>query len=221
MSAPEPPTRVALADGDPLARRVVRVALEREPDLEVVGEAGDGEHAVALVAGTSPHVLLAELTLPLLDGIGVVRRLRDAGSDTQVVILSMTRSRQLEMRAVLAGASGYLRKSDDLDAVVRAVRGVARGEAAVSRLLATALVERLRQTPEAGIGVRPVRSPLTGREWEILDLMTLGAGTRDIAAQLFLSEHTVHSHAKSIRRKLGVRTRAEAVEAGRRLRRAL
>jgi DNA-binding NarL/FixJ family response regulator len=207
--------RIVLIDGDPLARRVIRSALEAEDDLDVAGEAGDLDGAVALVARTRPDVVVTELLGP---GVEALRRLCEAAGDARVVVLSTTRSDALELRALMAGASGYLGKDADLGAVVRAVRAVDRGEAAVSRRLTSLLVDRLRTAPEPGVGLRPVRSPLTGREWEVLDLLTLGAGTREIAARLFLSEHTVHSHAKSIRRKLGVRTRAEAIEAGRRLR---
>jgi DNA-binding NarL/FixJ family response regulator len=206
--------RIVLVDADPLARRVIRGALEDEGDLEVVGEAGTVAVAVEVIRRTAPDVVVSEL--PHGD-IEVVRRLAQA-AEGPVLVLSTVRDDVLELRAALAGASGYLGKDADLGAVVRAVRAVDRGEAAVSRQVTSLLVDRLRVAPEPGVGVRPVRSPLTDREWEVLDLFTLGAGTREIAARLFLSEHTVHSHAKSIRRKLGVRTRAEAVEVGRRLR---
>jgi DNA-binding NarL/FixJ family response regulator len=105
-----------------------------------------------------------------------------------------------------------------IESVGRALRSVASGEAAVSRSLTSYLIEQLRYTTENGRGMRPVKSPLTTREWEVLDLICAGDSTREISAKLFLSEDTVYSHTKSILRKLGVHSRAEAVEAAARLR---
>jgi DNA-binding NarL/FixJ family response regulator len=117
-----------------------------------------------------------------------------------------------------AGAAGYLAKDLDPIMLPRVLRGVIDGEAAISRRLTMSLVESYRRAPRGGAGLRPVRSTLTDREWEVLDLLSAGAGTEDIARSLVLSTETVRSHLKNLYRKLEVRSREEAVQAARRLR---
>jgi DNA-binding NarL/FixJ family response regulator len=209
--------RVILADPDPLARRVVRDELQRQSEFVVVAEASDGVEALELTRHYRPDVLLCEAVMPRVTGLDVTRLLRESVPEVRVVIFAVTSDPELEMRTLRAGAVGYLTKTQGVAAVPASLRGVARGEAAVSRLLTMRLIERLRQAPEAGTGMRPVKSNLTSREWEVLDQLVMGASTRDIASRLFLTEDTVYSHIKSIMRKLGVRSRQEAVDAAERL----
>jgi NarL family two-component system response regulator LiaR len=210
--------RVIIADPDALARRVIRDALTTAPGFVVSAEAKDGVEAVELAVHYRPELVLMEVGLPQLDGISACREILARAPEVRVVMLSVPQDRGTELRALRAGASGFLTKSAPIESVARALRSVAAGEAAVSRRLTSHLVDIVRNTTEDGRGMRPVRSPLTTREWEVLDLICAGLSTREISAKLYLSEDTVYSHTKSILRKLGVHSRAEAVEAASRLR---
>ena len=135
-----------------------------------------------------------------------------------IVILSSTEDQEVGLMGLRAGASGFLAKSVGVEALPRALRGAKAGEAVVSRRMAMRVIEGLRKVREDGSGMRPVRSRLTSREWEVLDLLCDGRSTEDVADTLVLSAETVRSHVKHVLGKLGVHTRAEAVEAAERLR---
>jgi DNA-binding NarL/FixJ family response regulator len=209
--------RVVLADPDALARRSVRDALADGAGTVTVADAGNAGDALTLVRYHRPEVLLAESRQPDMPGEELCRRVGREASDTAVVMLGALEDPDLAVRCLRAGAAGYLTKDLDPAALPRILRGVAAGEAAVSRRMATHLVEALRDVPEAGW--RPVRSRLTSREWEIVDLLGEGASTDAIAQRLVLSHATVYSHVKSVLAKLGVHSRGEAVPAAMRLRR--
>lgn len=204
--------RVVIADPDPLARRAVRDELQSRPRFVVAAEASDGVEAFELCRHYRPELLVTEAVLPRVDGIELTRSLRDDVPEVRTMIFAVSSDPGISLRALRAGAWGYLPKDAGIAAVGASLAAVARGEAVVSRMLTMRLIERLRQVPEAGTGIRPVKSNLTSREWEVLDMLVTGAGTSAIAGTLFLTEDTVYSHVKSIMRKLGVRTRGEAIE---------
>ena len=202
--------RVIVADDDPLARRLVRDALQLAGVI-VIADASDGREAVELARHYRPDVVLMDVVMPGMDGIEATRRICEDVPETKVVMLTRSHDDELGLLGLRAGASGHLTKEISVDAIPRAIRGAHAGEAAISRQLSMRLVERLRSLPDGGIGTRPVRSPLTPREWEVLDLMCANTGTEEMAEKLVLSVETVRSHIKNILRKLGVRSREEAV----------
>jgi DNA-binding NarL/FixJ family response regulator len=212
--------RLIIADADPLARRMIRDSLGQSAGIVVVAEAKDGIELIELATHYKPEVVLTEVGLPSVDGIEACRRIVLKAPTVRVVMFTIGQDQATEVRALRAGAAGVLSKDISIDSVARALRRVAEGEAAVSRSLTMHLIEIVRRTTETGAGLRPVKSVLTSREWEVLDLMCAGASTREIAESLFLSEDTVYSHSKSILRKLGVHSRTEAVLAAERLRRS-
>ena len=210
--------RVLVADPDPLARRALTDAVREDGGFLVIGQAADAVEAVELACHYRPDLVLLAAHLPNADAIAICERIVRASPVTRVVILATEPDVELEMRAVRAGASGYVVKSDETESIGRALSVVIAGHAIVSPELTAVLVDRLRRTPEGGTGTRPVKSALTDREWEVLDLICGGATTREIADSLYLSPETVNSHAKSVLKKLGVHSRAAAVEAASMLR---
>jgi len=209
--------RVIVADDDPLARRVVRDALEAG-GIIVIAEAANGREAVELSLYYKPDVVLMDLVMPEVDGIQATRRILEREPEVEVVILTSSDDDEVGIVGLRAGATGFLNKRAGVDALPRALRGAVAGEAVVSRRLTMRLVDTIRRTRADGAGIRPVRSRLTPREWEVLDLLCAGQSTDDIADTLVLSSETVRSHIKNVLRKLGVRSRQAAVEEARRMR---
>jgi NarL family two-component system response regulator LiaR len=159
-----------------------------------------------------------EVSLPDLDGLAATRQILAAAPEIRVLFFSWQDEEETQLEALRSGASGFLSKNVSIETVPRVVERMVRGEAAISRRLTMRLIERLRSLPENGTGMRPIRSQLTSREWEVLDLLCQGKDTKQIAEALVLSEETVYSHAKNLLRKLQVHSRREAIEAAQRLR---
>ena len=206
-----------IVDQDPLVRRVVRDALAGS-GISVVAEATDGREAVDLAARHKPDVVLTDIVLPELDGPTVIRRIVSASPLVRVVVFTAAKDAQTGITALKAGASGFVSKDLDLDSLPRIITAVARGEVAVSRAFVSILIDRLRSAPEGNTGLRPVRSPLTSREWEVLDLLCAGLSMEEVTDALVLSPETVRSHLQRAMRKLGVHSRGDAVDAARELR---
>ena len=214
----QPRLRVLVVDDDPLVRRMIRDVL-LPADILVVGEAHNGRDALRAARYYKPDIILLDVVLPGIDGITALEQMvADEQVHARIVVLSVRGERDLGYLALRKGAAGYLNKELDLTVLPRVLRDVAEGGAAVSRTLTADLARRLRELPEAPVGMRPVRSVLTTREWEVVDQLCLGRSTSDIAAALVLSTETVRTHVKNIMRKLKVHSRAEAIEAAERLR---
>ena len=205
--------RVVIADADPFARRTVRDVLQEADGIVVAADAENAREAVELAAYFRPDVIFVGTTLGDVD---LVRDLARAAPESHVGLLATYYDEGDALSALRAGAMGYLAKQMDPSELQDVVRRLARGEAIVPPGLAARVLECLREVPDTGW--RPVRSRLTSREWEIVDLMGEGASTRTIADRLVLSPATVYSHVKSVLRKLGVHSRPDAVSAAERLR---
>jgi DNA-binding NarL/FixJ family response regulator len=209
--------RTIIIDDDPLARRTIKDVLQAAGFI-VIAEAPTGREGIELVVHYRPDVVLMDVLMPGIDGIEATRLILERVPDARIVLLTSGDQEDVAMMGLRAGAVGFLQKDIDLDVLPRALAGTVDGEAAISRRLALHLIERLRRTREGSIGMRPVRSTLSGREWEVLDMLCEGSGTEDIADAFVLSTETVRSHVKSILRKLGVSSRSEAIAAAARLR---
>lgn len=211
------PLRVIVADDDAFARRMIKDALQRA-DVVVIAEAHNGYEAVELCLHYRPDIVVMDVVMPEIDGIAATRRILKEIPEQRIVMLTSTDEEEMGLLGLKAGAAGFLSKDLDIDVLPRALRGAVDGEAVISRRLGMRLVEHLRRAPEGGAGMRPVKSPLTAREWEVIDLLYEGQTTDQIADTLVLSTETVRSHVKNILRKLNARTRAEAVAAAQRMR---
>jgi DNA-binding NarL/FixJ family response regulator len=212
-----PPLRTIVVDDDPLVRRLIKDTLQMD-GVTVIAESSNGREAVELALFYRPDVVLMDFMMPELDGIEATRRIYESDPSIRVVLLTGAADDEIGLRGLRAGAAGFLSKDMSLASLPRALRSTVDGEAAISRRLAMQLVQHFRTAPTAGMGLRPVRSALTDREWEVLDLLSGGASNEDISRLLVLSTETVRTHLKNLYRKLGVRSRTEAVDAAMRMR---
>ena len=203
--------RVLLVDDQKLMREGLRVLLEMEPDLEVVGEAEDGQAALAAYAEHQPDVVLMDIRMPGMDGVEATRRLRERWPDARVIILTTFDDDEYVFEGLRAGALGYLLKDVSGHELAEAVRTVAGGGALIEPSVARKVVaEFARLAPPARPPDAGLAEPLTEREQEILHLLAQGLSNREIAQQLFLAEGTVKNYVTSILQKLGVRDRTQA-----------
>jgi two-component system nitrate/nitrite response regulator NarL len=205
-------TQILIVDDHPLTRDALS-ALLQQSGFAVAGLAADGEAAVQLAGELAPDLILLDLSLPGMNGLEALPQLRAAAPDAEVVVLTASGTEENLLGAIRGGAAGYLLKSEPPERIVEFLQGVARGEAALSGSIARRLLDTVRETGGRETGVPDsIAAELTAREVEILLLLDDRLETDQIAKRLFISEHTVRSHVKSILRKLGVSSRREAVE---------
>jgi len=205
--------RILLVDDHPLTRSALS-GLLMQHGFDVVGEAEDGQQAVARATDLQPDLILLDLSMPGVDGLTALPRLRDAAPSCEVVVLTASGTEENLLGAIRGGAAGYLLKNEPPERIVGFLRGVANGEAALSGAIARRLLEQVRSSGGRGSGVPDsIAQLLSARELEVLLLLDEHLGTDEIAKRLFISEHTVRSHVKSLLRKLGVSSRRDALEA--------
>ena len=202
MSTLDRPIRLLIVDDHPVVRDGLRGVFTGDPDFEVVGEAGDGAEAVAMVERNPADVVLMDLRMPRMGGVEAIARLREAAPTTRVLVLTTFDTDRDVLPAIEAGATGYLLKDAPRDELVRAVRAASRGESVLSSAVAGRLMGQVR---------KPTQEALSRRELDVLKLIADGATNREAAGQLFVSEATIKTHLLHIYDKLGVRDRAGAV----------
>ncbi|MDO8568166.1 MAG: response regulator transcription factor [Dehalococcoidales bacterium] len=201
--------RVVIAEDHAIVRQGTRSLLEREADLEVVGEAADGEQAVKLIGELRPDVAILDIAMPKLNGIEVTRQTKPLYPSTAILILTAYDNDEYVFALLEAGAAGYLLKDADGKELVKAVRAVYGGESVLHPVIARKVISRL-NAPPVKPGERPA-ADLSEREIEVLKLAAKGLSNTDIGARLFISKSTVQGHLSSIFNKLGVGSRTEAI----------
>jgi DNA-binding NarL/FixJ family response regulator len=204
--------RILVVDDHPLTRDALAMLLE-QGGFDVVGQAGDGLEAIDLARRLQPNLVLLDLSMPELDGLAALPRLREAAPECEVVVLTASGTEDNLLAAIRGGAAGYLLKTEPPERIVEFLEGVAEGEAALSGAIARRLLEQVREGASQGGVPDAIARALSARELEVLLLLDDHLGTDEIAKRLFISEHTVRSHVKSLLRKLQVSSRREALEA--------
>ncbi len=206
------PETILIVDDHPLTRSALS-ALLGQNGFNVVGEVADGEEAIEQARSLNPDLVLLDLSMPGMNGLDALPRLREAAPNTEVVVLTASGTEENLLGAIRGGAAGYLLKSEPPERLVEFLRGVANGEAALSGAVARRLLETVRSTGGRETGVPDsIAETLSAREVEVLLLLDERLETDEIAKRLFISEHTVRSHVKSVLRKLDVSSRREALE---------
>lgn len=202
--------RITIVDDHALFREGVRDILSNQPDFEVVGEAGDGQEALSLAADKNPDVMLMDLRLPRLGGVMAIKRIREAHEDVKIIVVTMCEDDDHKREAILAGADAYLSKMEESEVVLDTIRKLMRGRRLISDQMRTEF-EKEREV-EIARGEAPMT--LTDMEQRVLEGLCRGKSNRDLAGEFCMCERTLKNHLNSVFRKLGVKTRLEAVARG-------
>jgi NarL family two-component system response regulator LiaR len=196
--------RVLIVDDHAVVRQGLRFMLEQRPDIEIVGEAGDGERAITLAADLLPDVVLLDLLMPTMDGLTAVREIKRLVPSTQIIILTSYHEGEQIFQAIKAGALSYLLKDASAEELVAAVRAAAHGESKLHPAVAAQVLREMRQQQSA------LHNDLTPRELDVLKHIARGHSNPEIAAELVISEPTVRTHVANILSKLQLADRTQA-----------
>lgn len=203
--------RVLIVDDHALFRQGLQTVLDQEADIEVVGEAGDGQQAVQQAQELMPDVVLMDIRMPGRSGIDAAQRIKDSVPHAKILMLTISDEEVDLFDAIKAGASGYLLKEIPVDEIADAVRSVAAGQSRISPSMATKLLQEFSAMSKHEPKEMPSAPRLTDREMQVLKLVAEGLGNRDIAERLYISENTVKNHIRNILEKLHLHSRMEAV----------
>jgi two-component system, NarL family, response regulator LiaR len=207
-NAADRPIRVLLVDDHPVVRKGLRALFEREPGIDVVGEAGDGEQAVQAVERLGPDVILMDLEMPGIGGVEAARLITERHPASKIVVLTSHAAEEDVFPALKAGALGYLLKHSAPDDVVRAIHQAHRGETVLHPAIARMVLQELNRPPQPS--EQQTSDPLSSRELEVLRLLARGMSNQEIADSLVVGEATVRSHVSAILRKLQLASRTQA-----------
>lgn len=200
--------RVVICDDQSIVRDGLEMLLKLEPDMEVVGTAGDGATAVDIVAEKKPDMVLMDLKMPVMNGVEATRRIRAQYPDIKVLVLTTYADDEWVFDAIQAGASGYLLKDTPRDEVIKAIRGTSEGKTYVDPSVAGKVLRQA--SSRHAQPATNITAELTEREIEVLRLIARGLSNKDISEKLFLSEGTIRNHVSAILAKLGVADRTQA-----------
>ncbi|MCF6461895.1 response regulator [Clostridium sp. Cult1] len=201
---------VMIADDHVLMREGLKQLLELEEDIDVIIQAGDGNDAVDKALEYNPNVILLDINMPKMNGIDVLRRLKDLGVKSNVIMLTIHEDKEYLFETMKIGADGYVLKDSDADSLIKAIRDVNHGKSYIQPSIASMLVEDLGQNDvEINKELAKIRL-LTKREYEVLTLIAEGLNNKDIAEKLYISEKTVKNHVSSIFKKIEVNDRIQA-----------
>jgi DNA-binding NarL/FixJ family response regulator len=204
--------RVAIADDQALVRTGFRMIVESQPDMQIAGEAGDGQSAIDLVKRERPDIVLMDIRMPRIDGIAATRTITGAtGSSTRVVILTTYELDEYVFDALAAGASAFLLKAAPPEDLIRAIRVVASGDALLAPSVTRRLIEEFAKRPKPAVRKAKQLEVLTEREREVLREMAGGFNNAEIASRLHVAETTVKTHVAHVLDKLELRDRVQAV----------
>jgi DNA-binding NarL/FixJ family response regulator len=211
-ASPDQALRILIVDDHALFRRGLQMVLKQEPDIDVVGEAGDGHEAVEKAQELMPDVILMDVRMPRRSGIEATQQIKDLLPHVKILMLTISDEEADLYDAIKAGASGYLLKEISIDEVADAIRSVWAGQSRISPSMAAKLLTEFAAMSKRAEERQQLPAPrLTDREMEVLKLVAQGLNNRDIAKELFISENTVKNHIRNILEKLHLHSRMEAV----------
>ena len=201
---------VMIADDHMLMREGLKQLLELENDIDVIAQAGDGEEAIAQASEYNPDVVLLDINMPRMNGIDTLKRFKDLGIDSKVIMLTIHEDREYLYETMKIGANGYLLKDSDAGSLINAIKGVHKGQTYIQPSIVSLLVENMDQGDGRYNEEVAKIELLTKREYEVLTLIAEGLDNRTIANKLYISEKTVKNHVSSILKKLDVNNRIQA-----------